>query len=141
MQAMATVLVDSSVLLDLATDDPDWGEWSGRRVWDARETGEIVINAMVYAEVASAFDKIEVVDRFLAHVDVRREDVPWAAAFVAGQIYKSYRKEGGRRATPLPDFFVAAHASLCGYDLLSRDGGFFRTYFPKLNIIHPDTHP
>ena len=141
MVRMATVLVDSSVLLDIATDDAQWCDWSGRKLWQARESSDIVINAMVYAEVAGAFWEIESVDRFLGDVDVRREDVPWAAAYVAGQTYKTYRKAGGARLTPLPDFFIAAHAALCGYALLSRDGGYFRSYYPALKLIHPDTHP
>jgi predicted nucleic acid-binding protein len=67
--------------------------------------------------------------------------VPWAAAYVAGQMFKAYRKSGGTRLAPLPDFFIAAHAALCGYQLLSRDAGFFRNYYPALKLIHPDTHP
>jgi predicted nucleic acid-binding protein len=138
---MATVLVDSSVLLDVATDNGQWSDWSGRQLWQARETNDIAINAMIYAEVSSAFSAIERVDQFLTDVDVRREDVPWAAAYVAGQMFKAYRKAGGARLAPLPDFFIAAHAALCGYQLLSRDTGFFRSYFPALKLIHPDTHP
>lgn len=138
---MATILVDSSVLLDLATDNKQWGDWSGRQLWEARENSDIVINALIYAEVSAAFSGIERVDQFLTDVDVRREDVPWAAAYVAGQTFRSYRQSGGTRIAPLPDFFIAAHAALCGYALLSRDAGFFRNYYPALKLIHPDTHP
>lgn len=138
---VASVLVDSSVLLDVATSDPEWSDWSARQLWRARETTDVVINALVYAEVSAAFDRIETADMFFQNVDVRREDVPWGAAFAAGQMFKSSRKTGGARNAPLPDFFIAAHAMICGYALLSRDRGFLRQPYAALKLIHPDTHP
>lgn len=110
-------------------------------LWNARSESDVLINAIVYAEVSSGFDSLEAVDTFLNHVTVRREDVPWAAAYAAGRTFNAYRNQGGGKTSPLPDFFIAAHAALCDYQLLSRDGGFFRNYFPGLKLIHPDTHP
>ena len=135
---MATILLDSSVLLDLATDDPVWGDWSARQVWAAREHSRLAINAMVYAEVSTAFDAIEKADAFFSDVDVSREDVPWSAAFAAGQMFRHHRKTNEK---PLPDYFIAAHALICGYQLLSRDRGYLRPPFKALALIHPDTHP
>ncbi|MFO1034358.1 MAG: type II toxin-antitoxin system VapC family toxin [Hyphomicrobiales bacterium] len=137
---MASILVDSSVLLDVATSDARWAGWSARNLWQARESADILINAIVYAEVSAAFERIEEVDAFLLDVGARREDVPWTAAYAAGRIHKSYLKAGGQRRTPLPDFFIAAHAALCGYQLLTRDADYFRNYFPRLSVIHPEGH-
>jgi predicted nucleic acid-binding protein len=134
---MASVLVDSSVLLDLATADPNWSDWSAEKLWGYRDTNDMVINAIIYAEVTAAFDTIEAADLFLKDIDVRREDVPWAAAFAAGQMFKASRRSTTEKRTPLPDYFIGAHALLCGYDLLSRDTGYLRPIFSGLNVIHP----
>jgi predicted nucleic acid-binding protein len=134
---MTSVLVDSSVLLDLATNDPHWSDWSAQKLWELRDTSDIVINAIIYAEVTAAFEMIEVADAFLKNVDVRREDVPWAAAFAAGQMFRSGRRDLTEKKTPLPDYFIGAHALLCGYQLLSRDTGYLRPMFSGLNVIHP----
>jgi predicted nucleic acid-binding protein len=135
---MASVLVDSSVLLDVATDDPKWSDWSAEKLWALRNSTDLVINAMVYAEVSAAFETVERADLFLKTVDVRREDVPWAAAFAAGQMFRSSRRAVGEKKMPLPDYFIAAHALLCGYQLLTRDDGYLRSVFSGLDIIHPD---
>jgi predicted nucleic acid-binding protein len=134
---MTSVLVDSSVLLDLATNDPQWSDWSAQKLWDLRDTADMVINAVIYAEVTAAFDTIETADAFLMEIDVRREDVPWAAAFAAGQLFRAHRRSLTERKTPLPDYFIGAHALLCGYQLLSRDAGYLRPMFSGLHVIHP----
>jgi predicted nucleic acid-binding protein len=134
---MTSVLVDSSVLLDLATNDPLWSDWSAQALWELRDTSDIVINAIIYAEVTAAFETIESADAFLKDVDVRREDVPWAAAYAAGQLFRAGRRDVRERKTPLPDCFIGAHALLCGYKLLSRDTGYLRPMFSGLSVIHP----
>jgi predicted nucleic acid-binding protein len=140
---MSQVLVDSSVLLDVVTDDPVWLDWSARQLWQHKQESELVINALIYAEVSAAFDSIEGADRFFADVNVRREDVPWAAAFAAGQLFKASRKRQAKAPVhmPLPDYFIASHAMVCGYRLLSRDRGYAQSSFSALNLIAPDTHP
>lgn len=134
---MTSVLVDSSVLLDVATADPNWSDWSAQKLWFLRDSADIVINAIIYAEVTAAFETIETADAFLKEVDVRREDVPWAAAFAAGQMFRTNRRESKERKTPLPDYFIGAHALICGYQLLSRDAGYLRPMFSGINVIHP----
>jgi predicted nucleic acid-binding protein len=134
---MASVLVDSSVLLDLATSDPNWSDWSAQKLWSLRDRADIVINAIIYAEVTAAFEKIETADAFLNDVDVRREDVPWAAAFAAGQMFRTNRRRLKESKTPLPDYFIGAHALICGYRLLSRDAGYLRPVFSGIDVIHP----
>ena len=131
------VLVDANVLIDIATDDPDWGAWSARALTEAGRGRGLVLSPIVYAEVSVAYERIEEVDDFLPAALFRREDPPWEAAFLAGKAHLTYRRRGGTRATPMPDFFIGAHAAVRGYALLTRDRTRFETYFPKLHVIAP----
>lgn len=134
---MTSTLVDTNVLLDLATGDPVWSEWSTSALRYARTHGELVINAIVFSEISSAFERIEEVDEFLAASSCRREDLPWASAFVAGQAFREYRRRGGIKSSTLPDFLIGAHALVLGYALLTRDRAHYRSYFPALRIVSP----
>lgn len=130
-------LVDANVLIDLATDDPVWGDWSATALAQAGQVGRLLINPIVYAEVSIAFERIEDVDSLVPATVFHREDLPWEAAFLAGKAFHAYRRRGGTRTLPLPDFFIGAHAAVRGYRLLTRDAARFRTYFPKLTLITP----
>lgn len=135
---MSPVLVDSNVLLDLATRDPRWGEWSAEQLSRHAESSVLVINPMIYAEVSIGYDRIELVEEVLSPDFLQREDLPWEAAFLAGKCFVIYRRRGGARRSPLPDFYIGAHAAVRGYRLLTRDVIRYRTYFPKLELIAPD---
>lgn len=135
---MTPVLVDSNVLLDIVTDDPAWGEWSRKVLRRTADTAILVINALVYAEVSIGFDLIEALEDALPLDLYRREDLPNEAAFLAGKVFLRYRRAGGTRRSPLPDFYIGAHAAVAGYRLLTRDGSRYRTYFPRLELIAPD---
>lgn len=130
-------LVDANVLIDVATDDPRWGDWSAAALAEAGQEGRLFINPIVYAEVSIAFDRIEDVDDLLPEAVFHREDPPWEVAFLAGKAFRIYRRRGGARTLPLPDFFIGAHAAVRGYRLLTRDVARFRTYFPTLDLITP----
>ena len=132
-----TTLVDSNVILDVVTDDAEWGDWSASMLARAAQSGRLVINQLIYAEVACGFDRIEDLDEVLAPQYFTREPVPWAAAFLAARAFLSYRRRGGSGPTPLPDFFIGAHAAVAGYTLLTRDRRRYKTSFPKLKIIEP----
>ncbi|MEO7266483.1 MAG: type II toxin-antitoxin system VapC family toxin [Candidatus Limnocylindria bacterium] len=134
---MTPVLVDSNVLLDVVTDDPTWGRWSSITL--AREADEavLVINALVYAEVSIGFAAIEALEDALPAELYRREDLPYDAAFLAGKAFLTYRQRGGTKRSPLPDFYIGAHAAVSRYRLLTRDATRYRTYFPKLEVIAP----
>jgi predicted nucleic acid-binding protein len=133
---MAT-LVDSNVILDVVTDDSEWGDWSASMLADAAQQGRLVINPLIYAEVACGFARIEDLDAALPAEYFTREPLPWPAAFLAARAFLSYRRRGGSRPTPLPDFFIAAHAAVAGYTLLTRDRRRYKTYFPKLRLVEP----
>lgn len=132
-----SVLVDSNVLIDVAEDDPVWGDWSRGALEHLADSTQLVLNPLVYAEVSVSYARIEEVERFLPAAVYRREPLPFEAAFLAGKVFLEYRKRGGRRRSPLPDFYIGAHAAVCGHRLLTRDASRYRTYFPRLDVIAP----
>jgi predicted nucleic acid-binding protein len=131
------VLVDSNVLLDVMTEDPEWFAWSSAALERAAEHEVLIINPLVYAEVSVRFERIEELDEALPSTLFRRDELPWEAGFLAGKCYRLYRRRGGARRSPLPDFYVGAHAAIRGHALLTRDGTRYRRYFPKLELIAP----
>lgn len=137
---MTPVLVDSNVLLDIATADPIWGPWSSSNLARIGDEAVLVINALIYAEVSIGYLTIEALEEALPPHLYRRDDLPYEAAFLAGKAYKAYlayRRRGGAKGSPLPDFYIGAHAAVAGYQLLTRDATRYRTYFPTLELIAP----
>jgi predicted nucleic acid-binding protein len=130
-------LVDSNVLLDIVTEDEDWLDWSSSALSACAERDRLVINPLVYAEVSIGFSRIEDLDDALPVEYFAREPLPWGAAFLAGKAYMQYRRRGGARPHPLPDFYIGAHAAIAGYALLTRDPRRYRTSYPKLRVIAP----
>jgi predicted nucleic acid-binding protein len=130
-------LVDASVLLDVLTDDPLWGSWSQSALAEARDAGRLVINPIVYAEVSTGFSAIEDLDDAVPVTDFEREPLPYSAGFLAGKAFLVYRRRGGKRQSPLPDFYIGAHAAVSAYRLLTRDAVRYRTYFPSLELLAP----
>lgn len=134
---VAPVLVDSNVLLDVAYDDPVWGAWSRRALTRFGQSAILVINPLIFAEVSIGFKKIEELDAVLPRTDFRREPLPYEAGFLAGKAFLAYRRRGGTRTSPMPDFYIGAHAAVAGYRLLTRDAGRYRSSFPTLRLIAP----
>ena len=134
---MTPVLVDANILIDVATDDPDWGDWSADQLALAGTGARLVINPIIYAELSVAHSRIETLEALLPEDLFSREPLPWPAAFLAGKAFLAYRRRGGARRSPLPDFYIGAHAAIRGYRLLTRDAARYRTYFPTLAIIAP----
>jgi len=134
---MTVVLVDSNVLLDVATDDPAWGVWSAATLKKTADESVLVINPLIYAEVSVGFDTIEELESALPRDLFRREDLPYEAAFLAGKALLRYRLSGGAKRSPFPDFYIGAHAAVAGYQLLTRDAARYRTYYPTLELIAP----
>lgn len=134
---MSRVLVDTNVLLDVFTEDPVWFDWSAEALANHAENSVLVINPIIYAEASVRFDRIEDLEEALPADRFEREPLPWEAAFLAGKSYFVYRKRGGERRSPLPDFYIGAHAAVRGMALLTRDAPRYRTYFPALQLIAP----
>lgn len=131
------VLVDANVLLDVLTDDPVWASRSGAALARVADEARLAINPIVYAEVSIGFDRIEELDEALPADTFARLPLPWSAAFLAGKCFLRYRRSGGERRSPLPDFYIGAHAAVEGLPLLTRDEGRYRTYLPRLDLITP----
>jgi predicted nucleic acid-binding protein len=125
---MSSVLVDSNVLLDVLTEDRRWFDWSSHALETCANMAVLVINPIVYAEVSVRFHAIEALDEALA-------------GFLAGKCFHRYRNAGGTRRSPLPDFYIGAHAAVRGMTLLTRDATRYQTYFPTVRLISPSASP
>jgi hypothetical protein len=134
---MKATLVDSNVLLDVATNDRAWAAWSSAALERAANEGALAINALIYAEVSMGFDRVEELEATLAPAHFRRLELPYEAAFLAGKAFLQYRRRGGARKAPLPDFYIGAHAAVADLRLLTRDPRPYRTYFPRVELIAP----
>ena len=132
-------LVDTNVLLDVVTDDAVWADWSVAQLESASLIGPLLINDVVYAELAVRYDRIEDLDGFLDAAGIAVVPFPRAALFLAGKVFVAYRRAGGLRTGVLPDFFIGAHAAVAQMPLLTRDVGRYLTYFPKIALIAPDS--
>jgi predicted nucleic acid-binding protein len=134
---MTGTLVDANVLLDILTEDEEWLDWSSAMLEEAAHAGPLFINPIVYAEVSFHFTRVEDLDDALPREHYRRADLPWPAGFLAGHAYQKYRRGGGIRRSPLPDFYIGAHAAVAQLTLLTRDARSYRTYFPTVRLVAP----
>jgi len=132
-----TILVDSNVILDVVTQDSTWLSWSRDALRRAADASRLAINPLVYAEVSVGFDRIEDLEAALPRDLFTRVPLPWDAGFLAGKCFVEYRRRGGERRSPLPDFYIGAHAAVAGMRLLTRDARRYRDYFPHLTLIAP----
>ncbi len=128
-------LFDTNVLLDIATADPVWLPWSENELRTAAKQGPVFINPIIYAELAPAFATAAELDRWLDPALFRRLPLPYAAGWLAAQAFVKYRRSGGLKTLPLPDFYIGAHAEVEGHTLVTRDVARYRTYFPKVALI------
>ncbi len=135
---MTATLVDSNVLIDVLAESPEWAEWSSGALRYAGAEGPLIVNEVIYAEVSYRYSRIELLDLELPIDQFQREHTPWPAAYLAGKAFVEYRRRGGPRRSPLPDFFIGAHAAIAGLRLLTRDPSRYRTYFPIVELITPD---
>lgn len=134
---MRPVLVDSNVILDVATKDAVWETWSAARVRELADETTLVINPLIYAEVSVRYETIEELEAVVPTDLFGRDGLPYEAALLAGKCFRAYRSRGGLRRSPMPDFYIGAHAAVSGYRLLTRDAGRYRSYFPSVDLIAP----
>lgn len=132
------VLVDSNILLDLINEDAQWLGWSREQVLSLAADEALIINPIIYSEISPSFDTEMELVNWLAATVFKREDLPWEAAFPAGRAFLKYCQRGGARRSPLPDFYIGAHAQVAGLMLLTRDANRYRDYFPEVKLICPD---
>jgi predicted nucleic acid-binding protein len=129
------VLVDTNVLLDVVQDDPDWGDWSQQQLEAASLRGPLAINAVIFAELSMAYERIEDLDRVVRQTDLKEVAIPREALFLAGKAFLQYRRRRGGKSGVLPDFFIGAHAAVAGIPILTRDVRRYRTYFPTVELL------
>jgi len=132
------VLVDTNVLLDVVQDDPEWGDWSQQQLEAASLRGPLAINAVIYAELSMAYERIEDLDRVVRQTDLKEVAIPREALFLAGKAFLQYRRRRGGKSGVLPDFFIGAHAAVAGIPILTRDVRRYRTYFPTVELLTVD---
>ena len=128
--------VDSSVLLDVFTEDPRWLAWSGEQLTNAAQRGALVLNAIVLAEIAPRFPLVEELRAALPSMAIV-EEIPLGASFLAGHAHVAYRRAGGAREAVLPDFLIGAHAAVTNRPLLTRDPRRIATYIPGATLVAP----
>lgn len=130
-------LVDSCILIDVLANDPQWADWSINQLDALGQTGPLVINPIILAEISPRFDTANDLEAALSGLPLAREALPWDAAFLAGQAFKVYRKARGAKTSPMPDFYIGAHALVNNLQLLTRDAARYLSYFPRLGVISP----
>lgn len=135
--AASGTLVDSCILIDVLADDPQWCEWSLQQLERCAQWGPLVINPLILAEVSPRFERAADLEAALAGLPLVRQALPWDAAFLAGQAFKVYRQAQGAKTSPMPDFYIGAHALVSSLQLLTRDAARYRSYFPRLALVAP----
>jgi predicted nucleic acid-binding protein len=131
-------LVDTNILLDIFSRNPNWWRWSVARLEEAIRSGPLLINDVIYAETSIRFPDATEFDAVLAEMAVTVAPFPRRVLFVAGKAFGIYRDAGGTRDRVLPDFFIGAHAAVESLPLLTRDARRYRAYFPTVTLIAPD---
>lgn len=131
-------LVDTNVLVDILTGQPNWRAWSVEMLDRQSGAGALLITDVVYAELSPLFATAELLDAAVADLDVQLKRIPPLALFAAGRAFEQYRRKGGPRSTLLADFFIGAHAQVDGLPILTRDTRRYRTYFPDVELIAPE---
>jgi predicted nucleic acid-binding protein len=135
------ILVDTNILIDIASGDENWSEWSIDALASAMTRGPLAINVIIYSEFSLGFASEAACDAEIARFGLTFLDLPKSAGFRAGRAFRDYRKNGGTRGSALPDFFIGAHASALGVPILTRDAGRYRTYFPEVEVVGPRQEP
>lgn len=134
---MKGVMVDSNVILDIFLADPQWADWSERALNHYGETHELYINPIVYTELSIGFSRIEELEAAIAAAGFHLLSLPKEALFLAGKVFLQYKRSQGTKSSPLPDFFIGAHAAVIKVPVITRDTARYRTYFPTVNLISP----
>lgn len=135
---MNGILIDSCILLDLFTNDPHWADWSESTLERYSQTNTLYINSIVYTEISIGFEKIEEVEAAISILGIKVLEIPREALFLTGKAFIQYRRNKGTKNSPLPDFFIGAHSAVTELDLITRDLSKYKTYFPQVNLIHPE---
>jgi predicted nucleic acid-binding protein len=135
---MNGLLVDSNIILDVFLDDPLWAEWSEAALSEYSRHTPLFINPIIYSEISIGFKRIEELEAAISSGGFQMLEIPKEALFLAGKAFLNYRKNKGEKRSPLPDFYIGAHAAVSGLALITRDKKRYQTYFPTVKIISPE---
>lgn len=135
---MSEILVDSNIILDLFEDDPQWAQWSEDTLERYSQSHILCINPIIYSEISIGFERIEELEKALTECEFKMLPIPKPALFLAGKAYIKYKRRQGTKNSPLPDFYIGAHATISKLKLITRDVSRYRTYFPKVELIFPE---
>ncbi len=136
---MNGILIDSCILLDLFTNDPKWADWSESILDKYSQTNTLYINSIVYTEISIGFRKIEELEKVIFQLGIKVLEIPREALFLTGKAFLKYRRNKGTKNSPLPDFFIGAHASVSMFSLITRDVAKYQTYFPQIKLVSPNS--
>lgn len=130
------VIVDTNIILDVITDDPNWADWSIDILENYSSDG-LIVNSAIYAELSFGIETISDVDNLIRNFGLLYKDVPRLGLFKAAKAFREYKKRKGSKDFVLPDFFIGGHAEAIGVAIITRDVNRYKTYFPNVQIIHP----
>lgn len=133
----AGALVDSNVWIDSMDPGSRWHDWAVDALQDCSERAPLHVNLIIYTELLVPGPDPAALDAMLDVYTTQRTPLPWACAALAAKAFSLYRQRGGARRTPLPDFFIGAHAAVANCSLLTRDPAGYRSYFPRLRLVGP----
>lgn len=137
---MTSVLIDTNIFIDVFGPETPFKAWSSRAILSLRSEAQFVMTPVVWSELAGLLPSEDELALALSRLNLQREALPFSAAYRAGLAHQRYRRAGGLRERTLPDFLIGAHAEARGHRLLTRDAARYRSYFPSLDIISPETH-
>jgi predicted nucleic acid-binding protein len=132
------MLVDTNVLIDVLNNEPQWADWSIHQMRVQSKIHVLSINPIIYAELSCTFKKVEDLDEVLQVMELKFNQIPKAALFLAGKAFQRYRRQGGVKNSILADFFIGAHAAVSRLPVLTRDTQRYQTYFPTVKLVSPN---
>lgn len=132
------IIVDTNILVDIVQNDPSWADWSVQQLLAQSQMHELVINPVIYAELSMMYESVDALEAAVARAELRLNELPRSALFLAGKAFLRYRRQGGTKQNVLPDFFIGAHAAVAGCAVLTRDPQRYRAYFPTVHLITPE---
>ncbi len=133
----AGTLVDTNIWIDCIDASSPWHEWAIEQLQMHSERAPLHVNLIVYTELLVPGPDIAALDALLDVYDTLRTPVPWSCAALAAAAFGLYRRKGGAKSKPLPDFYIGAHAAVANLSVLTRDPAPYKTYFPRLAVVAP----
>lgn len=130
------VLVDTNVILDVLNEDPVWANWSDTQI-TAHQSSGLLVNPLIYTELCAGASSFKDVDKVLIELKLELLELSREALFCTAHAFLKYRRQGGTKTAPLPDFFIGAQAQCMGIPILTRDMARYTTYFPDVRLICP----